>query len=169
MSAPTPPQRTIVTATLSSIYITGALSSISLLTIPSLAQSPSTTTLISQLKTLYRLDRFIHAPTVLATSLLWFIAAYQTYAARIRAPGGNPGWKSLALAGTCLLGVLGFERVVMEPVARALVDEMHYHERDLERNDGVDEAGLLRRWGRLNWGRVGLVAVAGGIGMGGLI
>lgn len=163
------PHRTIFTATLSSIYITGALSSLSLLTIPSLAQSPSTTTLVSQFKTLYRLDHLLHTPTMLATSLLWFIAAYQAYSARIRGPGGNPGWKSLTLAGTCLLGVLGFERVVMEPVGRALVDEMHYHERDLERNDAVDEGGLLRRWGRLNWGRVGLVAVAGGIGVGSLI
>lgn len=134
MPNPGPTHRTILTATLSSISIAGALSSLSVLTIPALAQSPFPATLIAQFKTLYRLDRLVHAPATLATSLLWFLAAYQAYAARTRAPGGNAGWKALALAGTCALGVLGVERVVMEPVGRALVDEMHYHERDLERD-----------------------------------
>lgn len=53
----------------------------------------------------------------------------------------------------------------MEPVSSALTDSTHYHEKDLERNDGLEEADLLKKWGMLNWGRVALGAMAGGVGL----
>jgi hypothetical protein len=152
------PHLPILTATLSTIFLTGSLTSLSLLTIPSLAASASVSVLISQFRNLHRLDRLLLFPTTLATSLLWYLAVYQAYVGKLR-------WRSLALAGTCLLASLGFEHVVMEPVSRALGDEMHYHERDLERNDGEEEGGLLARWGRLNWGRVVMMGFAGGVGV----
>ena len=158
------PSRTILIATIASASLAGFLSSISLLAIPALSASPSVEIIILQFKTLYRIERLIRTPVTLSTSLLWFVAAWRAYAAgnvtRIKGP-----WKSLTLAGTCLVGMLGFTQLVVEPVSRALVDGMHYHERDLERNDGLEEGELLRRWGKLNWGRVGVVGAAVGAGV----
>lgn len=168
-SASIRPSRTILTATIASASLAGFFSSISLVAIPALSASPSVEIIIHQFKTLYRVERLIRTPFTLVTSALWFLAAWQAYFYGPSGSGSSAGikgpWKLLTLAGTCLVGMLGFTQLVVEPVSRALVDGMHYHERDLERNDGVEEGELLGRWGKLNWGRVGLVGAAVGVGV----
>jgi hypothetical protein len=163
------PDRIILTATIASASLAGFLSSISLLAIPALSTSPSVEIIIQQFKTLYRVERLIRTPFTLFTSALWFVAAWRAYfygSSGSAGVGGIKGpWKSLTLAGTFLVGMLGLTQLVVEPVSRALVDGMHYHERDLERNDGVEEGELLGRWGRLNWGRVGLVGGTVAVGV----
>ena len=95
----------------------------------------------------------IRTPFTLLTSALWFAAAWRAYFYGSSGGTGIKGpWKSLTLAGTCLVGMLGFTQLVVEPVIRALVDGMHYHQRDLERNDGVEEGELLREVGEVELG-----------------
>ena len=137
----------------------GFLTTFSYVTIPGLLAVPDLpeSTLLSVWKQLYYRGFHLSPPLSVFSSFCCFINAYLAS----RHHSTNSTVSRLLLAGFLMLGILPYTGLMVAPGNRKmmkrwreLVDENGRAVREESKEGGVDSRERVRRWGRLNYGRV---------------